>query len=63
MKQCIYFPAMNTPALHSFTDTVWDRNRDDYISTGAYIVYIGRHPIHGLWKNKLVLLDPQPKII
>lgn len=31
--------------LHAFTDADWAGNRDDYISTTGYIVYLGSNPI------------------
>eukprot|EP00261_Vitis_vinifera_P035295 XP_019076538.1 PREDICTED: uncharacterized protein LOC109122884 [Vitis vinifera] len=34
--------------LHSDVD--WARNKDDYTSTSAHIVYLGRHPIS--WSSK-----------
>lgn len=33
------------PTLHAFSDADWAGDKDDYISTGAYIVYLGRQPI------------------
>lgn len=33
------------PILHAFSDADWARDKDDYISTTAYIVYIGKNPI------------------
>lgn len=36
----------NSPiSLHAFSDVDWARDRDDYISTTAYIIYLGRNPI------------------
>lgn len=46
----IFLPANNEPVLHAFTDADWAGNKDDYTSTRAYIVYIGRHPI--AWSSK-----------
>ncbi|KAL0837105.1 hypothetical protein Bca101_088995 [Brassica carinata] len=37
----VFFHANNTPTLHAFTDADWAGNKDDYTSTGAYIVYMG----------------------
>lgn len=37
-------------ALHSFSDTDWAGDKDDYTSTGAYIVYLGQNPIS--WSSK-----------
>lgn len=50
MTRGIFLHAHNTPNLHAFTDADWAGNKDDYISTGAYIVYLGRHPI--AWSSK-----------
>lgn len=36
--------------LHAFSDADWARDRDDYISTTAYIVYLGKNPIS--WTSK-----------
>ena len=46
----IFFSSNNTPSLHAFTDADWAGNRDDYTSTGAYIVYFGKHSI--AWSSK-----------
>lgn len=36
----------NSPStLHAYSDADWARDKDDYISTTAYIVYLGRNPI------------------
>lgn len=49
-NQGLYFATSNTPSLHAYTDADWAGNKDDYTSTGAYIVYFGRHPI--AWSSK-----------
>jgi len=36
--------------LHAFSDADWAGNKDDFSSTSAYIVYLGRNPI--LWSSK-----------
>lgn len=42
---------VNSPFnLHAFSDADWAENRDDYTSTGAYIVYLGRNPIS--WSSR-----------
>lgn len=46
----IFLRQKNTLALHAFSDADWDGNRDDYISTSKYIVYLGSHPI--AWSSK-----------
>lgn len=36
----------NSPStLHAYSDANWARDRDDYLSTTAYIIYLGRNPI------------------
>lgn len=50
MTKGITFQANNKPTLHAFTDADWAGNKDDYTSTGAYIVYLGSHPI--AWSSK-----------
>ena len=50
MSTGIFLSSWNAPALHAFTDAEWAGNRDDYTSTGAYIVYYGKHPI--AWSSK-----------
>ena len=46
----ITFSSRHNPTLHAFTDADWAGNRDDYTSTGAYIVYLGSHPV--AWSSK-----------
>lgn len=48
--QGVFYHATNNPSLHAFTDADWAGNKDDYTSTGAYIVYIGCHPV--AWSSK-----------
>lgn len=36
--------------LHAFSDADWAGDRDDFVSTGAYIVDLGRNPIS--WSSK-----------
>lgn len=50
MTRGITLKARNKPILHAFTDADWAGNKDDYTSTGAYIVYFGSHPI--AWSSK-----------
>lgn len=41
----------NSPmTLHAYSDSDWAGDKDDFISTGAYIVYLGRNPIS--WSSK-----------
>ena len=37
-------------ALHAYSDADWAGDPDDFSSTGAYIVYLGRNPIS--WSSK-----------
>lgn len=37
-------------SLHAFSDAYWAGNKDDYTSTSACIVYLGRNPIS--WSSK-----------
>ncbi|RVW40370.1 Retrovirus-related Pol polyprotein from transposon RE1 [Vitis vinifera] len=46
----LFLHKANTFSLHAFSDANWARNKDDYISMGAYIVYLGCHPIS--WSSK-----------
>ena len=48
--QGIFLRSNNTLSLHAYSDADWAGNRDDYTSTGAYIVYLGSHPI--VWSSK-----------
>ncbi|KAL9239991.1 hypothetical protein vseg_014258 [Gypsophila vaccaria] len=40
----------STMLLHAFSNSDWAGDKDDYISTGAYIVYLGKNPIS--WSSK-----------
>lgn len=45
------FFARNTPlTLHAYSDSDWAGDHDDYTSTGAYIVYLGKQPIS--WSSR-----------
>lgn len=46
----LFFSRNNPPSLHAFTDADWAGDKDDYMSTGAHIVYYGSHPI--AWSSK-----------
>ncbi|CAA7014422.1 unnamed protein product [Microthlaspi erraticum] len=46
----VFFPKSNTSALHAYMDADWGGDKDDYISTCAYIVYYEKHPI--AWSSK-----------
>lgn len=41
----IFFSSSTPMTLHAFSDADWAGNKDDYTSTGAYIVYLGKQPI------------------
>lgn len=43
-QKTIFYSTNNTPSLHEYTGADWVGNKDDYMSTGAYIIYFGRHP-------------------
>jgi len=36
--------------LHAFSDADWGGNKDDFSSTSAYILYLGRNPVS--WSSK-----------
>ncbi|KAL6348769.1 hypothetical protein AAG906_033425 [Vitis piasezkii] len=40
----LFLHKANTLSLHAFSNADWAGNKDDYTSTSAYIVYLGRHP-------------------
>lgn len=46
----IFFSANSPFNLHAFSDADWAGDRDDYNSTGAYIVYLWKQPIS--WSAK-----------
>lgn len=46
----IFLSRANSPSLHAFSDSDWAGDSDDYVSTNAYIVYLGNHPI--AWSSK-----------
>lgn len=46
----MFFSASSPLTLHAYSDADWAGNRDDYTSTGAYIVYLGSQPIS--WCSK-----------
>nr|GLL46186.1 Retrovirus-related Pol polyprotein from transposon RE2 [Ipomoea trifida] len=41
----IFLHKVNPVSLHAYTDANWAGSKDDYTSTSAYIVYLGRHPV------------------
>lgn len=46
----IYFSATNSLSLHAFSNADWGGDSDDYVSTNAYIIYLGKHPVS--WSAK-----------
>lgn len=46
----IFFSAANSLSLHAFSDADWAGDSDDYVSTNAYVIYLGKHPIS--WSAK-----------
>lgn len=46
----IFFSAANKLVLHAYSDADWGGDSDDYISTNAYVLYLGQHPIS--WSSK-----------
>ena len=41
----IYFHASNELRLHGFSDADWAGDSHDYLSTGAFIIYLGQNPV------------------
>ena len=46
----LWFSAKASLELSAYSDADWGGDKDDYSSTGAYIVYLGSHPIS--WSSK-----------
>ncbi|KAG7598911.1 Integrase catalytic core [Arabidopsis suecica] len=46
----LWFSANTSLELSAYSDADWGGDKDDYSSTGAYIVYLGSHPIS--WSSK-----------
>ncbi|XP_013601565.1 PREDICTED: uncharacterized mitochondrial protein AtMg00810-like [Brassica oleracea var. oleracea] len=40
----------NTLTLHAYSDADWAGDMNDYVSTNAYIIYLGRNPV--FWSSK-----------
>ena len=46
----LFYSNSNLLTLHAFSDADWAGDSDDYVSTNAYIVYLGKHAIS--WSAK-----------
>ena len=46
----IYLQKQKLPTLHAFSDADWTGYSDDYVSTNAYIIFLGSQPIS--WTTK-----------
>lgn len=46
----IFFHANNPMSLHGFSDVDWTGDSDDYVSTNAHIIYIGRNLVS--WSSR-----------
>lgn len=46
----IFLSRYSNLSLHAYSDADWAGNKDDYTSTGAYVVFLGQHPIS--WSAK-----------
>ena len=46
----IFLRAKNPLTLHGFSDADWAGDNEDYVSTNAYIIYLGGNPIS--WSSK-----------
>lgn len=46
----IFLRAGSPLSLHAFSDADWAGDRDDYVSTNAYIIYLGSNPVS--WSSK-----------
>lgn len=46
----LFFSHNNISSLHAYSDVDWAGDTDDFVSTNAYIVYLGKHPIS--WSSK-----------
>ncbi|XP_019089068.1 PREDICTED: uncharacterized protein LOC109127923 [Camelina sativa] len=46
----IFLRRHNSLSLHAYSDADWAGDSDDYVSTNAYVVYLGHNPIS--WSSK-----------
>lgn len=52
------FLSSTTPlTVHAYSDEDWAGDADDYISTNAYVIYIGGSPFHGPRKKNVASQD------
>ncbi|KAG7548771.1 Reverse transcriptase RNA-dependent DNA polymerase [Arabidopsis suecica] len=49
-KMGLFFSASNSMSVHAFSDADWAGDKDHYTSTGAYLVYVGKHLVS--WSSK-----------
>lgn len=45
LHKAILLHRNSLPCLHAFTNADWAGDKDDYVSTTGYVVYLGRNPI------------------
>ena len=45
LNEGVIIHRQSTISLHAFSDADWAGNKDDFSSTSAHIVYLGRNPI------------------
>lgn len=46
----IFLQKQSRHVLHAFSDADWARDPDDYVSTNAYVIYLGSQPVS--WTSK-----------
>lgn len=46
----IFLQANSPMLLHAYSDADWTGDLDDYLSTNAYVIYLGSNPIS--WSSK-----------
>lgn len=46
----IFYTAKNSLTLRAYSDADWVGDRDDYVSTNSFVIYLGQHPIS--WSAK-----------
>ena len=46
----VFLRRQNNLSLHAFSDSDWTGDADDYVSTNAYVIYLGNQPIS--WSTK-----------